>query len=197
MRSSRGFTMIEILIAMAILAVAMTALLGTQSSSVVQNDHARHLTIASLLGHDQMLAIQTRLLKDGFQVDTETDRGNFRDSDHDAFSWEAIIEPIDLEPEDLSSQLQEQLLGTDEETGALSGSSAINSQLPSMLGMVTMMIQSMTEQSIRRITLAISWEDLKGEHIYTLRQFVVLMEPPEGTGTINTGTPGLTPSPSL
>ena len=91
MRTPRGFTMIEILIAMAILAVAMTALLGTQSSSVVQNDHARHLTVASLLGHDQLLALQTRLMKDGFQLDTETDRGNFREREYAAFSWEAII----------------------------------------------------------------------------------------------------------
>lgn len=192
MRSSRGFTIIEVLIAMAILAIAMTALLGTQSRSVVQNDHARHLTVASILAHDQMLALQTRLMKDGFQVDTESDRGRFRERQYDGFEWEAVIEPIDLEPEDLASQLQGQLLGTDEDEGTLSGSNAINAQLPSMLGMVTMMIQNMTETRIRRITLAVTWEDLKGKHAFTLRQFAVLMEPPEGEGTINTGSiPGL------
>jgi len=196
MRATRGFTIIEVLIAMAILAIAMTTLLGTQSRSVVQNDHARHLTVASLLAHDQMLAIETRLLKDGFQVDTETDRGRFKQREYDDFQWEVIIEPVDLEPEDLASQLQGQLLGTGDEEGTLSGSNAINAQLPSMLGMVTMMIQSMTEQRIRRVTLAVTWEDLKGKHAFTLRQFIVLMEPPEGEGTINTGTlspGGITP----
>lgn len=186
--SPRGFTIIEVMLAMAILAIAMTTLLGTQSRSVVQNDHARQLVVASQLAHDQMLAIQTRLMKDGFQVDTETDRGTFREREYRDFRWEAIIEPIDLEPEELSSQLQEQLLGTSDDEGTLSGSSAINAQLPSMLGMVTMMIQNMIEQRIRRVTLAVKWEDLKGEQIFTLRQFIVLMEPPEGEGPLNTGT---------
>lgn len=192
MRNARGFTILEVLIAMAILAIATTSLLGTQSRSVVQNDHGRQLTTAAMLAHDQMIHLQNRLHKDGFKEDRERDQGDFRGREYRDFRWEAIIDPIDMRPEDLSAQLQGQLLGTDEDEGSLSGSTAINAQLPTMLGMVTMMIQNITDKRIRRITLAVRWKDLKGEHIFTLRQFVVLMEAPEGEGSLNTGatTPG-------
>ncbi len=188
MQNQRGFTILEVLIAMAILAIAITTLVGAQSRSVVQNDHARQLTTATMLAHDQMFAIETKLRKDGFKQDRETMSGDFRGREYSAFRWKAAIDVIDMEPEYLSSQLTGQLLGTDEDGGSLSGSSAINSQLPTMLGMVTMMIQNVTDNRIRRITLAITWKDLKGEHVFTIRQFMVLMEAPEGEGSLNTGT---------
>lgn len=188
MHNARGFTILEVLIAVAILAIATTALLGTQSRSVVQNDHGRQLSTAALLAHDQMIHLQNRMKKDGFKSDRETERGTFDGREYRDFRWEAIIDPIDMRPEDLSSQLQGQLLGTTEDEGSLSGSNAINAQLPTMLGMITMMIQNITDQRIRRVTLAVHWEDLKGEHTFTLRQFVVLMEAPEGEGSLNPGT---------
>jgi|SRR5690625_269499 len=188
MRNDRGFTILEVLIAVAILAIATTALLGTQSRSVVQNDHGRQLSTAAMLAHDQMIHLQNKMKKDGFKSDRERERGTFEGREYRDFRWEAIIDPIDMRPEDLSSQLQGQLLGTTEDEGSLSGSNAINAQLPTMLGMITMMIQNITDQRIRRVTLAVHWEDLKGEHTFTLRQFVVLMEPPEGEGSLNPGT---------
>lgn len=188
MHNARGFTILEVLIAVAILAIATTALLGTQSRSVVQNDHGRQLSTAAMLAHDQMIHLQNQMKKDGFKAERETESGSFRGREYQDFRWEAIIDPIDMQPEDLSSQLQGQLLGTTDDEGSLSGSSAINAQLPTMLGMITMMIQNITDQRIRRVTLAVHWDDLKGEHTFTLRQFVVLMEPPEGEGSLNPGT---------
>lgn len=178
-RHPRGFSLLEVLIAMAILAVALTALIGTQSKAVVINDHARHLTVASTLAQDQMFALEAELLKDGFNLDTEVRSGRFREREHRDFSWEATIEVLDLDPENLASSLQGQLLGNDEEGGTLSGASAVSSQLPSMLGFVTLMLQNLTQERLRKITLAVRWEDLKGKHVYTVRQFVVMMQKPE------------------
>lgn len=182
----RGFSLIEVLIAMAILAVALVALIGTQSKSMVVNDHARQLTTASILAHDQMLALESELLKDGFNADTEFRTGNFDGREYKAFEWEALIEVLDLDPENLASEMQGQLLGTDSEAGALSGASAVSSQLPSMLGFVTLMLQNLTQERIRKVTLAVRWEDLKGEHVYTLRHFIVMMQKPEEIGVETT-----------
>lgn len=179
MRGARGFTLLEVLIAMAILAVALSVLVGTQSRSAVQNDHARQLQIAAMLANDRLLAEETRLQKEGFQLDQETDWGDFREQGYDDFEWEVVVDPIELDPETLSSQLQGQLLGTSEEGGTLSGSQAVTDRLPDMLSWVTLMLQNITEQRIRRVSVAVTWEDLRGEHTFTAREFVVLFEPPE------------------
>ena len=194
-RDPRGFSLIEVLMAMVILAIALTALIGTQSSAVVQNDHARQLVVASQLAQDQLFAVESELLTDGFNADTETQSGHFREREYRDFTWEATIEVLDLDPENLAAELQGQLLGTDDEAGSLSGASAVSAQLPSMLGWVTLMLQTLTQERIRKITLAVKWEDLRGEHVYTLRHFVVMMEQPEGVGTTTTpgiGTPPVT-----
>lgn len=184
--NQRGFSLIEVLIAMAILAVALVALIGTQSKSMVVNDHARQLTTASILAHDQMLALESELLKDGFNADTEFRSGYFDGREYKAFKWEALIEVLDLDPENLASEMQGQLLGTDSDAGALSGASAVSSQLPSMLGFVTLMLQNLTQERIRKVTLAVRWDDLKGEHVYTLRHFIVMMQKPEEVGAETT-----------
>ena len=192
----RGFTLLEVLIAMAILAIAMTVLVGTQSRSVVQTNHAQMLVIVSGLARDQMYAIETQLQTDGFVLDTQRERGNFRDAGFPDIRWEARIEPIDMQPEDLATQLQGQLFGGTEDGGALSGSTAVSQQLPQMLGFLPMMLQQLSEQRIRQVFLRVSWQDLRGSHDFDVQQFIVMFElptQPVGGPGGNVVVPGMPP----
>jgi general secretion pathway protein I len=71
----RGFTLIEVMVAMAILALALTAILAAQAGALASASHARHISVATGLLRCKMTEIEAHLLKDGFQELDEADNG--------------------------------------------------------------------------------------------------------------------------
>jgi general secretion pathway protein I len=55
----RGFTLLEVMIAMAILAISLVAVFRSQSQSVAMAGEARFLTTASLLAQSKMAEIES------------------------------------------------------------------------------------------------------------------------------------------
>ena len=62
----RGFTLLEVMIALAILAVSLTILIGTQANSVHMTERASRMSAAAMLARSQMIDIEHELLSDGF-----------------------------------------------------------------------------------------------------------------------------------
>ena len=63
---SAGFTLLEVVIALGILAMSLTVLLESQASSVNSASRSRDLTVASLLARSKMVDIEAMLIEDGF-----------------------------------------------------------------------------------------------------------------------------------
>ncbi|MDP2268642.1 MAG: type II secretion system minor pseudopilin GspI [Deltaproteobacteria bacterium] len=59
MRNRKGFTLLEVMIAMAILAISLVAVFRSQSQSVSMAGEARFLTTASLLAQGKMAAVES------------------------------------------------------------------------------------------------------------------------------------------
>lgn len=55
--SSRGFTLIEIMIALAVLAISLTVLLGLRNRDIALSGYSGHLTEATLLARQQIAEI--------------------------------------------------------------------------------------------------------------------------------------------
>ena len=70
-KSGRGYTLMEVLIAVTILAMVLTVVLGTQASQVQVGATANELGTASLLGRAKMLEIESDLMSDGFSDNEE------------------------------------------------------------------------------------------------------------------------------
>ncbi len=86
--SNKGFTLLEVMIAVALVAIALTTLLGSQSQSVSFANSAKFETMAALLAQSKMseIAIQAK--------DTlSSDSGDFGD-DYPGFAWEATVSDI-------------------------------------------------------------------------------------------------------
>ncbi|MBW1999506.1 MAG: prepilin-type N-terminal cleavage/methylation domain-containing protein [Deltaproteobacteria bacterium] len=84
-RSAGGFTLLEVMIAMAIIAIALTAVLGSQSQSISLASEARFNTTASLLAQAKMAELD--------QVPVEelaSDSGDFGE-DFPGYSWELSV----------------------------------------------------------------------------------------------------------
>ena len=97
---SFGFTLLEVMVAMAIIAIALTAVLGLQSQSVSLASEARFNTTAPLLAQRKMAEIEAKEPKEVID-----DSGDFGE-DFPGYFWELTVRDIAFDrPENASDHL--------------------------------------------------------------------------------------------
>lgn len=72
---ARGFTLLEVLVAVAILGLGLTAILSAQAGAFASAAHARDISVATGLLRCKMNEVEEHLHKEGFQEDDETGAG--------------------------------------------------------------------------------------------------------------------------
>ncbi|MDZ4383917.1 MAG: type II secretion system minor pseudopilin GspI [Nitrospirota bacterium] len=80
-----GFTLLEVMVALLIIATSFIVLLHSRNQSVIAADYARHMTIATLLATEKMGEMEQMELSA-----TGEDSGNFGE-DYPEFVWRTII----------------------------------------------------------------------------------------------------------
>ncbi len=172
----RGFTLMEVLIALVILAGSLTILLGTQANHVQMGQAANEMSIASMLGRLKMLEVESEIAADGFNEGEQTDNGTFRKEGFNTFKWEVTIEPVEIDEtaqEALLGQANSTLFGEGDsgQGGTFTGNAAFASYLPLVVGLIPEFINRLGER-VRKITLVIQWEGVYGERTLTLEQYI-------------------------
>lgn len=84
----KGFTLLEVMVAVALLAIALTTLLGSQSQSVSFANSAKFETMAALLAQSKMSEIT---MQEG--GDLNSDSGDFGE-DYPGYFWEVEVSDI-------------------------------------------------------------------------------------------------------
>jgi general secretion pathway protein I len=82
--AQRGFTLLEVLVAIAILGLGLTVILGSQVGLFTNASRGEHLTAATNLARCKMSEIEAKLLTYGYQLTDETDEGPCCAGDDDA-----------------------------------------------------------------------------------------------------------------
>jgi general secretion pathway protein I len=99
---SFGFTLLEVMVAMAIIAIALTAVLGSQSQGVSLASEAKFNTTAPLLAQSKIAEIEV-----AEAVDLSGGSGDFGE-DFPGYTWEFSVEDIVFEkPENVSDLLKQ------------------------------------------------------------------------------------------
>lgn len=83
--ASSGFTLLEVMVALSILAITFMAVLKSQSISVLRASETKFITSASFLAQKKMAEIEILKIEDII-----SDSGNFGD-DHAGYSWELTV----------------------------------------------------------------------------------------------------------
>jgi general secretion pathway protein I len=81
MKDTRGFTLLEVLVAVAILGLGLATILSAQAGAFASAAHARHLSVATGLLRCKMTEIEEHLYRDGFQLTDESGEGPCCDGD--------------------------------------------------------------------------------------------------------------------
>jgi general secretion pathway protein I len=119
-----GFTLLEVMVAMAVLALGLVAVVDINAGAARLHEASRHLTVGTLLARGKMLDLEQKLNEEGFSdFDTQLD-GIFDAEGHPDYRWHAEILKPDLtkSAEQLTTMITSALGG-----GATAGASGSGS----------------------------------------------------------------------
>jgi general secretion pathway protein I len=88
-----GFSLLEVMVALAILAISLTALIGSQHQSMFVADDNDFAFVAADLAASQMAEVITSLRQSEGKAETISTNGEFGDN-YPGYRWQADIERI-------------------------------------------------------------------------------------------------------
>ena len=91
LRSASGFTLLEVMIALAVMAIVLVSVYRMHSQSLTMNTAARFYTLAPLLAQNKMAELET-LSSEGFSEDS----GDFGEQ-YPGYSWRTSIADVSSE----------------------------------------------------------------------------------------------------
>lgn len=174
---ARGFTLLEVMIALGILAVALVGLIGRTARNVRLTHEMGMLDVAVDLTRGKMYDIEAELLKEGFSETTQELDGDFADEGWPDIKWEAVVEKVELPNLAAMNALQGE--GEEgEEGGGAGGALAdiVGGMMPggglgsgpgggfdpsmgaSIISSQYEMFQQVLEVSIRKVTLKVTYD---------------------------------------
>jgi prepilin-type N-terminal cleavage/methylation domain-containing protein len=159
-----GFTLLEIMVAMTILAGALLGLTAAVSRSVASSNHARLMTQATFLCRQQLVQLEDGFIADGFTDDSfkKEETGQFDDPTLKRFRWARTIEKIRLPSVDQIQSAATKALSDRQQIGAESKSGDGKSQSPLNTGAIGGMlgpVKDMLENGIRRVSVKVLWDE--------------------------------------
>ena len=158
-RSQSGFTLLEVMVALAILAMALTVVSQAQQASMRQVLRAKMTTMATLLARDKMVDLEDDLFKKGFSDFEEEEKGNFEEEGFRDYRWTLRIEKIEL-PQTIDPAAMGDADGGGSGAGSAAGpTTGVGMLGGQMLGKQFEMFRNVLEEAIRRVSLKVHWKE--------------------------------------
>ncbi len=210
-RSDAGFTLIEVLIAVLILAMSLSVLLTSQSASMAAASRSREITTATLLARAKMIDIEKRLVDEGFTAGDLEEEGDFGEEGNENVKWKYKVSEVELDLSLIKGLCEG--YGADKEEGTGGGEAGACDRMTSALGGPLEQLATGIGQSMRLVDLTVTMpgngpksagEKVELRTLVTREDMNVLPGqvggqgvpgvPGAGTGTgIGTGAGGTTP----
>ena len=107
---TRGFTLLEVLVAIAILGLGMTAILSAQTGLFASSSYSEKISMASGKVRCRLSELELKLNKEGYPLTDQKDEGNCcNDEVSPGFKCKWKIEKIELPQPPTSTELSNQM----------------------------------------------------------------------------------------
>jgi general secretion pathway protein I len=153
---AQGFTLLEVMIALAILAMTLVVLIEIVTNNVRATAHTKATTAATFLARAKMVDLEDQVLDNGFSDNEEDASGTFKDQGYPLVRWETSIERIEL-PTDMAQKTQDQAQEKQQE--AKDPMSMMSGFLGGLMGTFLEPIRVGLEESVRRVTVRVIWDE--------------------------------------
>jgi prepilin-type N-terminal cleavage/methylation domain-containing protein len=150
-----GFSLLEVMISMAILAIALVSLTRTVTGNVRATMHARMVTAATFLARTKISTIEQVIQEVGFSESEAEDQGDFKEEGFERFAWKAKVERVKLP----TSAIQDVQQATQKRTTSKNPMDVLSGFMGSFMTTLMEPIRLGLEGSVRRITLKVQWTE--------------------------------------
>jgi type II secretion system protein I len=187
-RGAAGFTLLEVLIAVAILSMSLTSLLSSQMAAMRATRYARGVSVAAFLAEGKLLDLEAQLQVEGWGSDDKTFDGDFGEEGWPDIRYECLVDFIEV-PD--FQALQQAKDGADTDGGFGSGQQVADAgdQAFAGMGMVWPVIKGAIEQAIRKSSCKVLWNDGAIPNEFTVETFWTdtkqLLQLPQAGGEVD------------
>jgi general secretion pathway protein I len=186
----RGFSLLEVMVALAVLALALTATSDVVGGALRNHVRARQLEVATMLARGRLAEVEAKNEEEGFRDFDQTEDGTFDDEGHPEVTWKLeVIKPqLELGPDAVLKALTgieggvAGLLGLDAKGSGQGGAGSAAAGGPTsslggspLAGPAVAMIQQQLvglgeklKSGVREVRLTIGWKDGKAIESFTL-----------------------------
>lgn len=154
-----GFTLLEVMVAVAILSVSLTSLLTSQMASLRATKYAQSVTAVAFLADYQLIETEYIVRKEGgWVLEDKFYEGSFADQGWPDIKYKCVVDFLKL------PEYNELRAAKDESDKATRGESATyyknaGDKAFMALGMVWPMVKQAIERSIRKTKCTITWKN--------------------------------------
>lgn len=172
--ASAGFTLLEVLIAVAILAISLSSLMGSQIASMRAIRYSQQLSAAAFLAEWRLIELEFEQRKEGW-VENDVDvEGDFSEQGWPNMRYECLVDFVELpEYNELLEAKTDADRALEDESESVTDSSVADTgeQAFSAIGMVWPQIKQAIETSIRKATCTVFWKDGDVEHDFDVATY--------------------------
>ena len=188
----RGFTLLEVMVALSILAMGLTALSDVTGGALRNHVRASRLDQATLLARGKMVEVEERFERVGFRDFDQDEEGTFEAEGHADLRWSLqVVRPkVELGPERILGLLTGGAGGSGDGLASLLGQLAPGAGEPQAVtpatavvaGALQAQLTTLGEQikkGVREVRLTVSWPEGKGRSSFTVVTHMVVLAPTE------------------
>jgi general secretion pathway protein I len=163
-RASRGFSLLEVMVAIALLALGLVLLLSVQARSIQMAQQARNMSVATGLARAKLYDCTHDLLKKGFSIGDYKEVGDFRDEKMESFFWECHAYKPELPVADVTDvttglQAAAGMMGGQSDSVNASAAEQAAGMGAGMLAPVMSQISSVLGDSLRELVVIVRWKE--------------------------------------
>lgn len=196
-RGRDGFTLMEVMVAVGILALGLTAIFSSQGQAIKVGTRAQHMNVAALMARCKMSELEEQILREGLPAVDDSGRdGCCEDAELEGFECEWRIDRVVL-PDDA---LADEGVDGEEEEGASARSvlgdegaqtGAIDSMLAGAgglgggdafaemaIGIAFPVMKPAIEEQVRRASVTVRWREGTSTREFDVVQYLVAEQPP-------------------
>jgi general secretion pathway protein I len=187
--AASGFTLLEVMIALSILAMTLVVILGMVTNNIRATRHAKLTTAGTFLARGKMIDIEDQILETGFSTSDESAEGTFKEQGYPDFRWSSAIERVELPMDAMQKQKDE---AQDKARDSTNPMSMLTGFIGGMMSSFIEPIRLGLQESVRRVTIRVFWsESGRPEQVIEVVQY--LTDPSKLDAAMGLGARGAVP----